>query len=897
MVSAEAAHGETLTVEEFRHRAQLALGVGIKALVSGDHILPDKATVSSTGLRHGDTVFATARRAKLVATRQRCRMFQGAGHDGGAFALIRSNGTVRTWGDEAFGGDSSTVQEKLTNVEDVCATCGAFAALRADGSVVCWGNISLDAIEEGELREVRSLCASSLAMAAVRKDGSVVTWGQGPSSVSRGLGMTDVQQIAATDGAFAAVLGNGRVVAWGFEPFGANTEPVENELVHVRQVVGAGFAFGAVREDGTVVTWGVEDRGGNCEHVRGELRQVERLYSNYFAFAALRSDGTVVTWGLAGFGSDSSMVKEELRDVRSIGSTAAAFAAVRGDGHVVTWGSPGLGGNSTSVQSELRGVRQVVGTAGSFAALRDDGTVVTWGASNGGDSSHVQHQLTNVESIAATAQSFAAVRSDEVVVTWGSHGHVRQTETELFQDLIHDQPADPWGYIDKRSAEARGEAELAAKAEAERKLAQADLEDIRQRTATQLQQAAEDGSLENALSHSQEAPELPPMSKELEEITDSQEVAHMKTEEEDLDNLRLKTQAALFRAAEDGSLQEVLGSKASQPAAAATAKDVDVLRLHAAQMLLSAAEDGSLEKALIDASKDTKDVDLLRQEAAATLLRAAEDGTLESVLSKNQAPKDDLESLRQEAAHTLLAAAQDGRLEEVLTKKSQVGDSTAMVQGSSDFQIHASPIFSLVVAAMPPVQSRFAAASLVAGLAASAFVAPSTRGDRQLRAGGASKVPARTPVAQQKTGDGLAALAILGAGLAAVRGSRTQVNAAAAVEAPEPPLFQPSEQFGATEPVGFFDPLGFTKVGDEKGFRKLRVSEIKHGRVAMMASIGLVAQHFVKFPFFENAPAGFSIMDKGEGVLGFFGIFLARSLSSEMKGYRLDRMLEATDGD
>ncbi|CAE7941561.1 unnamed protein product [Symbiodinium sp. KB8] len=104
------------------------------------------------------------------------------------------------------------------------------------------------------------------------------------------------------------------------------------------------------------------------------------------------------------------------------------------------------------------------------------------------------------------------------------------------------------------------------------------------------------------------------MSKELEEITDSQEVAHMKTEEEDLDNLRLKTQAALFRAAEDGSLQEVLGSKASQPAAAATAKDVDVLRLHAAQMLLSAAEDGSLEKALIDASKDTKDVDLLRQD-------------------------------------------------------------------------------------------------------------------------------------------------------------------------------------------------------------------------------------------------------------------------------------------
>ena len=93
------------------------------------------------------------------------------------------------------------------------------------------------------------------------------------------------------------------------------------------------------------------------------------------------------------------------------------------------------------------------------------------------------------------------------------------------------------------------------------------------------------------------------------------------------------------------------------------------------------------------------------------------------------------------------------------------------------------------------------------------------------------------------------------------------------MQAPEPPIFQPSAQFGATEPLGFFDPLGFTKVGDEKGFRKLRVSEIKHGRVAMMASIGLVGQHFLKFPFFEKASAGFSIMGQGEGVLGFFGIF------------------------
>jgi hypothetical protein len=86
---------------------------------------------------------------------------------------------------------------------------------------------------------------------------------------------------------------------------------------------------------------------------------------------------------------------------------------------------------------------------------------------------------------------------------------------------------------------------------------------------------------------------------------------------------------------------------------------------------------------------------------------------------------------------------------------------------------------------------------------------------------------------------------------------------------PWPPPFAPSAQVGAVAPLGFFDPLGFTEVGDEAGFRKLRSSEIKHGRVAMMASVGLLGQHFIKFPGFEKAPSGFGALSSGEGVLGF----------------------------
>merc|ERR1719336_2750090 len=91
---------------------------------------------------------------------------------------------------------------------------------------------------------------------------------------------------------------------------------------------------------------------------------------------------------------------------------------------------------------------------------------------------------------------------------------------------------------------------------------------------------------------------------------------------------------------------------------------------------------------------------------------------------------------------------------------------------------------------------------------------------------------------------------------------------------PPPPPFEPSKQIGAMAPLGFFDPLGFTKVVDEADFRKLRAAELKHGRVAMMASVGLLGQHFVKLPGFEKAPAGLAVLATAEGVVGIWALLL-----------------------
>ena len=57
-----------------------------------------------------------------------------------AFAAILSDGSVVTWGDAQYAGDSSTAQDQLQNVQQVQASHDVFAAILIDGSVVSWGD-------------------------------------------------------------------------------------------------------------------------------------------------------------------------------------------------------------------------------------------------------------------------------------------------------------------------------------------------------------------------------------------------------------------------------------------------------------------------------------------------------------------------------------------------------------------------------------------------------------------------------------------------------------------------------------------------------------------------------------------------------------------------------------
>eukprot|EP00931_Biecheleriopsis_adriatica_P063061 TRINITY_DN3813_c0_g1_i3.p1 TRINITY_DN3813_c0_g1~~TRINITY_DN3813_c0_g1_i3.p1 ORF type:complete len:221 (+),score=72.56 TRINITY_DN3813_c0_g1_i3:60-665(+) len=106
----------------------------------------------------------------------------------------------------------------------------------------------------------------------------------------------------------------------------------------------------------------------------------------------------------------------------------------------------------------------------------------------------------------------------------------------------------------------------------------------------------------------------------------------------------------------------------------------------------------------------------------------------------------------------------------------------------------------------------------------------------------------------------------LGLGAFAERNSRVTLRATVA-DGNQPPAWSPADEVGVTAPLGFFDPIGFSK--SKADFRNLRIAEIKHGRVAMMATLGAVIQHYVKLPGFENVPAGLGALTVEPGDKGF----------------------------
>ena len=102
--------------------------------------------------------------------------------NGSAFAALKTDGSVVTWGNSAAGGDSSAVAAQLAGgVASILSNPNTFAALKTDGSVVTWGDSTRggdsSAVAAQLAGGVASISSNPYAFAALKADGSVVTWG------------------------------------------------------------------------------------------------------------------------------------------------------------------------------------------------------------------------------------------------------------------------------------------------------------------------------------------------------------------------------------------------------------------------------------------------------------------------------------------------------------------------------------------------------------------------------------------------------------------------------------------------------------------------------------------------------------------------------------------------
>jgi alpha-tubulin suppressor-like RCC1 family protein len=370
-----------------------------------------------------------------------------------AFALLKTDGNVISWGnlnhfDNSFEcmhsnilatRNSDTVKEHLfigSNVKNIYSTDYAFAALKNDGSVITWGDFNYggnsDTVKEHLQSDIKKIYSGQFIFAALKNDGSIITWGRKENAIKPNANKLfrltpppdnlDLVKRCFSFAGGAALKNNGSVIAWGYLD---NFVPIKKYLQsNVRNIYSNNFAFAALKNDGSVITWG-KDYGSNLalkKHLSLGSGIID-IYSTSDAFAALRVDGSVITWGDPIKGGNSNLVKKHLSSgIINIYSTSSAFAALKNDGSVITWGDPEYGGDSDLIKEQLSSnVKKIYSNNNAFAALKNDGSVIIWGYSTSGSNSDLvkEYLQSDVKIIYSTYFAFAALKNDGSIIIWG----------------------------------------------------------------------------------------------------------------------------------------------------------------------------------------------------------------------------------------------------------------------------------------------------------------------------------------------------------------------------------------------------------------------------------------------------------------------------------------------
>merc|ERR1712226_1077538 len=81
------------------------------------------------------------------------------------------------------------------------------------------------------------------------------------------------------------------------------------------------------------------------------------------------------------------------------------------------------------------------------------------------------------------------------------------------------------------------------------------------------------------------------------------------------------------------------------------------------------------------------------------------------------------------------------------------------------------------------------------------------------------------------------------------------------------PLRAFENELGVQDPVGFWDPAGFAADGNMENFQRRRQTELKHGRISMLATMGYITPELTgKLPGYLSPSAGLKFADIPNGL-------------------------------
>ncbi|WP_336763304.1 RCC1 domain-containing protein [Paenibacillus sp. USHLN196] len=338
------------------------------------------------------------------------RMASGAYHS----LLIKSNGTVVTWGDKSRG--QADMPANLTDVITVSAGGGHSLALTSEGTVVAWGENGLGQTtipEEAASGGAVAIAAGGTYSLALMSNGTVIGWGNNSNGQATApAGMTDVVDISAGFEHSLALKSDGTVVAWG-----DSSSTLPSGLDNVVAISAGTYHSLALKSDGTVVAWGNNNDGQSTIPAELAAGGVTAISAGDHHSLALKADGTIVAWGDNNKGQLDTPA--DLTDVVAISTGWDYSLAQKSDGTVVAWGDDTYGQRTVpaGLSSPIKGSKIAAGVVHSLA-LKSDGTLAGWGSNFDGQL-NMPAALREVAAIAAGNSHSLALRSNGTVVAWG----------------------------------------------------------------------------------------------------------------------------------------------------------------------------------------------------------------------------------------------------------------------------------------------------------------------------------------------------------------------------------------------------------------------------------------------------------------------------------------------